>query len=207
VFDFDGTLVDTAPVICHAFSEAVRGTAAERPPEGFLFQLGQPLTHVFAHLQGTVAGFDQQVAEFLERYRDAHDAVAATGYVLFDGVREALEGFGFNLAIASTKPTTILERHAALLGIDVFFDVIQGTDDFPFKPDPEILHRVWTVVPGRPERTAFVGDSVSDIQAGRAAGVTPLGVTFGAHSRAALEQAGAVGVFDTFSELQAFLNG
>lgn len=205
VFDFDGTLVDTAPVICHAFAEAVSDTPAARSEGAFRELLGQPLSHVHAHLCRTIPDYRQRFDEFVDRYRIAHDAIADEGYALFVGVRGMLEDLDVPLAIASTKPSAIVRHHARALGIEGLFAHIQGTDGFAFKPSPEILDHVWRHAPASPSRTVFVGDSVSDIQAGCAAMACPVGVSYGAHSASSLLAAGAVAVLASAPELHTYL--
>jgi phosphoglycolate phosphatase len=114
---------------------------------------------------------------------------------------EALDALDVPMAIASTKPTSVLLEQTQELGIRGLFGHIQGTDGFAHKPDPEILYRVWAVVPMPPARTVFVGDSAMDIEAGLAAGVTAIGVTTGAQDRRALIEAGAHAVIDSLGEL------
>ncbi len=201
IFDFDGTLADTGPVICDSFAAAVQGTAAARDAAAFRSWLGQPLELVHALLQAEEAAFDLSVAVFVARYKKAYQSADGDRTRLFPAVRELLGGLRAPLAIASTRPTSALIHQARHLGIDHHFSHIQGTDGFAHKPDPEILHRVWRVLCARPERTLFIGDSTMDIQAGRAAGVTTVGVTHGAHPREALQAAGAHHVIDTFEAL------
>ena len=206
IFEFDGTLVDTGPVICQAFAAAVAATRAARPAGAVRPLLGQPLERVYQLLQGELGEpLDVSLEEFIERYRREHDAHADAGYRLFDDVDAVLSEVRGRMAIASTKPTRVLDRHARQLGIDRYFQHIQGTDGFPHKPDPAILHRVWQRVPSPPRETVFVGDSTMDMRAGRAAGVTCIGVTHGAHDRRRLLAAGAHHVVDSIRELRDHL--
>ena len=205
IFDFDGTLADTGPVICGAFSHAVQGTAAERPPAGFQIMLGQPLEHVHAWLVETVPGYLLSESEFIARYRVGYYALADDLTTLFAGVDALTLELPTPMAIASSKPSDVLLENVASLGITDRFAHIQGTDGFPYKPNPTIVHRVWERVPATPRGTVFVGDAVTDIQAGRAAGVATIGVTWGAHSADALRGAGAEWVVDTVEALRALL--
>lgn len=205
IFDFDGTLADTAPVITESFSEAVQGTQAQRPPAAFQPVLGQPLEFVHDLLVESVPDYRQTREEFVARYRAKYREVADQKTQLFAGVRALLDEWASPLAIASSKPTHILQRQVNALDIDGHFSHVQGTDGFPYKPDPTILHRVWERVPAAPRGTVFVGDSVTDVMAGRAAGVVTIGVTYGAHARSDLVRAGAEFVVDDVGELRSLL--
>ena len=201
IFDFDGTLADTGPAICACFAEAVAGTAAERSAETFRPWLGHPLVRVHEMLRTEVPTFGQGLRKFTRRYKRAYARLAPTAINVFPGVRDYLPTQRLPMAIASTKPSDTLRAQALLLGIAGHFDHIQGTDGFPHKPDPAILYRVWDVLPAAPERTVFVGDSTMDIEAGKAAGVTTIGVTHGAHDRQRLSHAGADHIIDHLSQL------
>ena len=201
IFDFDGTLANTGPLICACFAAAVEGTAAQRSAEDFGHWLGHPLDRVHGMLSQEVAAFDMAVEEFVARYKRRYWALSADKTALFPGVRAVLETLDAPMAIASTKPTGVLNIQTEQLGIKHHFGHIQGTDGFAHKPSPEIIHRVWRALPTDPQRTLFVGDSEMDMKAGRAAGVTAVGVTHGAHDRPRLEAAGAHRVVDHFGEL------
>lgn len=196
IFDWDGTLADTSAAILGGFAHAVRDTAAARAPGAFQALLGQPLCRVHAHLEAEVPRYAQTFEDFAELYRVGHDRLeASTG--LFPGVAALLEQCTVPVAIASSKPTWVLDRQTRALGLTPTFAVVQGTDDLPHKPDPAILHRVLGRLGATAERAAFVGDASTDVRAGRAAGVFTVGVTWGAHDAAALGAAEPHAIVDT----------
>ncbi len=65
------------------------------------------------------------------------------------------------------------------LGLDHHFALVQGTDDFPHKPDPAILLRVLVFLGTPPERAVMVGDTAADILCARAAGVRCASALYG----------------------------
>ena len=201
VFDFDGTLADTAASICGALAEAVSGGPVQRSAAAFHPWLGQPLERIHEQLQQQSPSWSMGYDEFLELYRVAERRLSETTVTLFDGVREVLERLDVPLAIASTKPTERLDQQVKALEIVGLFAHVQGTDGFAHKPAPEILHRIWRVVPAAPARTLFVGDAVTDIGAAQAAGAVGIGVWWGAHRPAQLMDAGAERVLERIEEL------
>jgi len=201
IFDFDGTLANTGPLICACFEGAVKGTQAERTAASFRRLLGHPLDRVHAILKAEVPDFELTVDAFVDAYKRDYFRLSTGMTSLFPGVREALETISVPMAIASTKPTDVLLEQTGQLGIQHLFQHIQGTDGFPHKPNPEIIYRVWNTLPEAPEKTLFVGDSGMDMAAGRAAGVWVVGVTTGAYDRAGLLAAEAHQVMDSLAEL------
>jgi phosphoglycolate phosphatase len=205
IFDFDGTIADTGGVICESFAAAVLGTPAQREAEAFRSVLGQPLEYVHDLLRQAVPEYDDSRAVFVARYRERYNRISYEMTRLFPGVKQLISGWKSPLAIASSKPTQVLQRQIDGLRIGEHFAHIQGTDGFPYKPNPAILHRVWERVPASARGTVFVGDAVTDIQAGRAAGVVTIGITHGAHGKRDLLAAGAEHVVDDLDGLERLL--
>ena len=58
-----------------------------------------------------------------------------------------------------------------MIGLLPYFDHVQGTDGFPAKPEPDVILASLKVFGARPEDCLFVGDSATDMDAGRQAGV------------------------------------
>ena len=77
----------------------------------------------------------------------------------------------------------------------------QGTDDTPFKPDPFIINKILIDQGWQKEETVMVGDTDSDIKAGKNAGVRTCGVSFGSLTRAQLEALQPDSIIDRFDEL------
>ncbi len=100
--------------------------------------------------------------------------------------------------------SAILERD----GLAPAFDTIVGRGDvLRLKPSPEGLLRCCDAMRVAPERSVYVGDSVSDIEASRAAGMAGFGVRGGMASDAELAHAGATAVFDNVGGLLSVLDG
>jgi phosphoglycolate phosphatase len=100
------------------------------------------------------------------------------------------------LAIATSKPTEIaaeVVKHTMIKGFNVH---VQGTDQFPPKPDPEVILRVLRLYPGVP--SFMVGDRTEDMHAARSAKIPCIGIAAGAHSESKLKEAGASLTFESF---------
>jgi phosphoglycolate phosphatase len=148
----------------------------------------------------TPALVESGVPHFLEYYA-AH---IADGSRPFDGVEAALDRLsagGSTLAICTNKPVALSAALVSALGWDGRFAANLGFDSVPApKPDAGHVLAAIDAAGGRPESTIFVGDSITDTLAARAAGVPVVAVSFGFSDRpvAALE---ADAVIDHYDEL------
>jgi HAD superfamily hydrolase (TIGR01549 family) len=187
LFDVDGTLLDSAADICGAVREALRGTSAASVDEAFFRSyIGRHLFELFADL------FPDSTPEQKEKWLADYRAIyAARGHSMtraYPGVVDAVRRIGGRKSTATTKgtPTTriVLEK----FGLLPYFDHVQGTDGFPAKPEPDVIHRSLEVFGVRPEDCLMVGDSPSDMAAGRAAGVRICAVRYGYGNHAEMAQ-------------------
>lgn len=70
---------------------------------------------------------------------------------------------------------------------------VQGTDNFPAKPDPEVIKRCISVL--KCNNPIMNGDRIEDIQAATVAGISSVGIAQSAHSEDLLSKAGAICTF------------
>ena len=185
VFDLDGTLADTAVDLVSTLNfilarEGLRTVALQdaRPMVGGgarkLIERGLAANR----FEASDARIDAMLADFLAHY-EAH---IADRTVLFPGVTDALARFeaaGFSFAVCTNKV-----EHASILllralGIEPRFEAICGKDTFGVsKPDGEALLRTIARAGGDPDRALMIGDSKTDIDTARNAGVPVVAVNF-----------------------------
>jgi len=167
LFDLDGTLVDSVPCIVRCFRHAFEARGLPAPAEPQVRALiSLPLEARFARFA------PDHVAALCAAYRDHYPRVFERECAVFPGVTDLLAGLrarGYRLGIATTKRTPWATRFVEALGLAPFIDRIQGTDDFPAKPAPDVLWRALAAL-GAQGRW-MVGDTASDVLAGRAAGL------------------------------------
>ena len=97
---------------------------------------------------------------------------------------ETLEGLrdrGFLLAVATGKSRVGLDRVLQSLGMANFFDATRCADETRSKPHPLMLQEILQELGVLPEAAVMVGDTEFDLMMARQAGVTAIGVTYGAH--------------------------
>jgi len=186
VFDLDGTLVDSLPDIVGAFRDAFVELDLPPPPAAAVRELiGLPLEEMYGALAPS-----ERVAELATAYRRIYPRRFTRNTRPFPGVPEALATLrarGFRLAVATTKRSDMARRLVAALGLEDAVDAVQGTDGFPHKPAPDVVWRALAAVDA--DGLWMVGDTVHDIEAGRAAGLATYAVTWGTHDEERLRAA------------------
>jgi pyrophosphatase PpaX len=186
LFDLDGTLADTVPLILASFRHAMQTHRGASPPdEVWLAKLGRPLRDSFADLATDDAESQALQATYTAFQREAHDDMVRPlpGAV---ATVEALRGRGVPLAIVTSKRREMTLRTLDALEIRQHFATIVTPDEVQRgKPDPEPVRRALHELDlaDRAEEVLFVGDSPYDVIAGRDAGVCTAALTWGTFSR------------------------
>lgn len=198
VFDLDGTLVDSLPDIIASFQRSFGAIGASPPPKGAVRALvGHRLEDMYARFVEA-----DLVPVLAAEYRRRYPRHFTDRSRPFPGVLELLGELrrrGYLLAVATTKRSDMADRFVRALGLNAHLDVVQGTDEFPSKPAPDVIYRALEAVGGTGEW--MVGDTVHDIEAGRAAGLKTFAVTWGTHGADRLAAAEPDVLADDVSEL------
>jgi HAD superfamily hydrolase (TIGR01549 family) len=167
VFDLDGTLVDSMPLVLAAVGYAL-APYGERTPTEILASLGGPPARFLGRLLADAA----HVPAALERMESYHRENAHL-IVPFGAVGAALprlaQAVRLGLWTGRDRESTLwlLAQHrlAAHFGV-----TLCGDDLSTHKPDPEGLHYIMRRLAVAPEETLFVGDADVDVIGGAAAG-------------------------------------
>lgn len=209
LFDVDGTLVDSQTIIVAAQRMAFAAHGLEPPSrERSLSIVGLSLTEAFTVLVGPKG----PIGGLVEAYKEAFHALRqdpAHAEPLFPGAEECLERLRRRedvlLGVATGKSRRgvahLLDRH----GWHDVFAVIQTADDAPSKPHPGMILQAMRETGAAPHDTVMVGDSSFDMGMAQAAGVLPVGVSWGFQPVAALTEAGARTIVHSYVELDAVL--
>ena len=178
LFDIDGTLTDSAPDICGAIQSvlALRGIHDVPMPLLRTF-IGRHLVDTFTHVNPafTSAEIDGLIFDYRRIYAERHHAQTT----LYPGVAETLAALPGRKSTATTKGTPTARIVLEKFGLLPHFAHVQGTDGFPHKPAPDVVHRALEGLGAAPGECLFVGDATADIEAGHAAGVDVCSVTYG----------------------------
>jgi 2-phosphoglycolate phosphatase len=187
LFDIDGTLLDSAPDICGAVEQVL--AAAGAPPVSFDFlkgYVGLHLVEVFGDVFPDHT--PEQMEEWIRQYRSIYLGRGHSRTSVYPGVAEALAGLGGRKGTATTKGTPTTRAVLEQFGLLGYFDHVQGTDGFPSKPAPDVILKAMEALGAKPEECLMVGDSVADMEAGRAVGIKTCAVLYGYGKRELLAQ-------------------
>ena len=186
VFDLDGTLADTSRDLVPVLNRAI---ASQGLPPIALGDIGCFIGHgaramieqVYAYHGALLAPevhntlFDAFLADY--------EANIAVNTIMYDGAVAALEHFGtagWTLAVCTNKPERLALKLLDKLGVLQRFACVTGGDSFAFrKPDPRHLTQTITLAGAMPENAIMVGDSRTDIDTAKAAGIPVIAVDFG----------------------------
>ena len=209
VFDLDGTLADTSGDLLAAANACFRGLGhgdlLGPADAGVALRGGRAMLRLGFSRVGTVSEplVDAQYPVLLAAYACAID----THTRLYPGVVTALQALradGFSTAICTNKPEGLAETLIWRLGVGELFDALIGADSLPQrKPDPAPLREAVRLAGGSMARSVLIGDSETDRETGRNAGVPVVLVTFGpeAGAVAGLQPAALLGHFDALPAL------
>ncbi|HEY1057534.1 MAG TPA: phosphoglycolate phosphatase [Limnobacter sp.] len=179
LFDLDGTLLHTVPDLAAAVNAMLRDLSLpeldEHTVATYVGKGAENLIH--RSLTGTLDGradaalFDKANAIWHAHYEHINGQHAE----FYGGVREGLAAFqqaGFKLAVVTNKPERFTGPLLERSGIAEYFSVVVGGDTYERKkPDPLPVLKACERLGVAPADALFIGDSLNDAQAAKAAGV------------------------------------
>jgi phosphoglycolate phosphatase len=189
-FDLDGTLIDTAGEIAEAANRTLESHGiARRPPAEITLLIGAGTRELMLQLLARCFAERPQLAQSvrpeavlasLERH---YAATTGTSALPYEGCRDALAALrsaGVRLACVTNKEHRHARRVLEVTQLADAFDLVIGGDSLPEKkPHPSVLRHAAAALGAAPDRTAHVGDSVTDVAAARNAGVAAWAVPYG----------------------------
>lgn len=212
IFDLDGTLIDSLPDVLGALNPVLvdAGRRAITIDEGRLMVGGgaEPLIErAFALTGDPVVPADIPV--YIRAFAENYQAVPAKLTTVFDGVVAALEELaarGYALGICTNKPHESAQTVLRAVGLDRHFASCIGKAALPFnKPDRRHYDAVAGALSTAPENSLYIGDSETDVETARNAGVPIILVPFG-YSKKPASELGGDRLIAHFSELPAVVD-
>ena len=206
VFDWDGTVVDSILTIARAIQSSARDLGLAVPTDAQARHvIGLGLNDALRMAVPDL--LPSRVDAFVARYR-FHFFGRGSADVPFAGIEAllgALRTAGLQLAVATGKSRAGLDRALAETGLAPYFSATRCADQGHPKPHPWMLASLSDELGVGPDRMLMIGDTSHDIEMARAFGAASIGVVYGAHPLASLQDAGPDGIADSVPALAALL--
>lgn len=182
IFDFDGVIADTGKDIVASVQATQRHySIPELDYSTIMSYVGHGAKYLIdcSMQQLSQADCDEALKWYKEYYKN-HPCEKTNLYEGFEKVVAQLAERGISMSIVSNKPEVITLLIVEKLGIAHYFTKIIGPESVSrMKPDPEGLIMCLEAMKAKPENSIMVGDSFTDIQAGKAAGMHTCAILYG----------------------------
>lgn len=213
LFDLDGTLVDTVPDLAAATDHMLEALALPLAGQDRVRSwVGHGVNQLVKRALAAGGGSERELFEpglklFLDYYADH----LTDHTLIYPGVVEALNELterGLRLGVVTNKPAQFTEPLLESLSLrEVFHVVVSGDTVIEKKPAPEPLLHAVRLCEGAARQAVMVGDSMTDVEAARRAGLGVIGVPYGYnHGDEAFWTAPDV-IIQSLGELPALLEG
>ncbi len=198
LFDLDGTLGDTMPIVFRSLQETFRLYGGREFSKREIAAMFGPTEEGVIRPRVPEADYPAALRYFLDRYAALHTQAPAP----FPGIIELLEMLGkkgIRRGVVTGKGRGTAEISVRSMGLAAYIDALE-TGSEAGAEKPQAIRRVlagWAIAP---EKAAYVGDMPYDMQAAREAGLLPLGAAWAA-SATVKEGDGAEWVFYSVDSL------
>jgi phosphoglycolate phosphatase len=184
IFDWDGTLMDSAAHITHCMRNAIAYVGAESRTDVQIRDIiGLGLEEAVQQLYPTAAPSVWRA--IVHEYRQEFLVRSTHGSELFAGTRETLTQLmqqGYDLAIATGKSRRGLDKVLAETGLAPYFHITRCADETRSKPHPQMLEEILTDFNAKPSDALMIGDSEYDLLMANNLNMDALAVSYGVHS-------------------------
>lgn len=211
LFDLDGTLADTVESIAYIANQVLEEYGlTPQPIDAYNYFAGDGADELMKRC--LVAAGDKE-CKFYEggraRYRELFAVDPLYKVTPFEGIVETLEEMkarGLKLAVCSNKP--YLAAEGAIKGLfgEGIFDIVLGQkDSIKRKPSPEGALMIAKELGVKASECLYIGDTNTDMQTGKSAGMYTIGVLWGFRDREELEANHADAIVSHPTELINFI--
>lgn len=207
VFDWDGTLMDSAADIVEAIQQSI--AAMQLPPRddrSVRRMIGLGLEDAFSRLYPDIERTELlQVADEYRRRFGARPRVYGQAFPGVEAMLDELAGAQRQLAVATGKSRRGLDKALATTGWQSRFAATRCADETESKPSPRMLNELLQELQLAPQQALMIGDTTYDMEMARQAGMDAVAVGWGVHEVDELAEAGALSVLETLETLPAWM--
>jgi pyrophosphatase PpaX len=184
LFDLDGTLIDSIRLILDSYHHTLsRHNQPARTDEDWLKGVGTPLSVQFSDWQDSPEMLEAMIATYREYNLKHHDSMVTVYPGVLDAVQR-IKAAGLQTGLVTSKNRLGALRGLRLVGLERLLDVMVCADEVSNpKPHPEPVELAVSLLGGQPASSVYVGDSIHDMQSGRAAGVKTAAALWGPFGR------------------------
>ncbi|GGH89042.1 pyrophosphatase PpaX [Pullulanibacillus pueri] len=177
LFDLDGTLINTNDLIIASFLHTLDQYYPQKYTEKDIVEfIGEPLEVSFGRMESDEAKIGEMVGVYRKHNVAMHDALVKEYPNVLTTI-ETLHSQGYKLGVVTTKRLDTVALGLKLSKLEPYFDVVVTIDDVVHaKPDPEPVLKALKALNAQPSEALMVGDSPSDIEAGKKAGTKTVAV-------------------------------
>lgn len=196
IFDLDGTLLDTLADIANSTNAALtRLGFPTHPQDAYRHFLGDGMDYLVRRSLPDDSHDSDTLKRCREGILDEYGSRWAENTRPYPGMAELLtelDGRGIAKTVLSNKPDAFTKQTVEKLLGEFHFEIVRGaTPDIPTKPDPAGAILIAAELGIQPERFVYLGDTDTDMQTGRAAGMFCAGALWGFRTAEELSANGA----------------
>lgn len=207
IFDWDGTIIDSAARIVSSMQQASRDLGyGELTDTAVRHIIGLGLPEALLELIPTID--EAGILAMRERYGYYYLGADNTPTELFDDVEVSLarlKAAGYRLGVATGKSRRGLEKVFDETGLRDLFEVSRCADETTSKPDPHMLHEILQETGVRADEALMIGDTSFDLEMAQRAEIDRVAMTYGAHPLDRLTPWSPVLMADQFIQLEQWL--
>ena len=213
IFDLDGTLINTLEDLADSVNEALSESGYPTwPVDDYRMKVGRGFRNLIENSVPADKREDSAVIdEVLKKFVAAYDRRYMNKSCPYEGIEALLAELSaehIRVAVNSNKRTDYTEKLIAKLFPRVPFVAVFGErKGVPKKPDPAGALEIAGMMGLAPEELLYIGDSGTDIQTGKNAGMDTVGVAWGFRGKGELKENGAVYIVETAEEILSVAGG
>jgi len=209
IFDLDGTLTDPKVGITNSIQYALTCLGIKEKDKKYLTKfIGPPLHESFRKYYNMNDATARQAVGYYREYFADKGIFENQIHIGISDLLSKLDEFGFQLILATSKPTIYAEKILDYFRVRQYFDLVVGSNmDLTRTSKDEIITEVLRVIPDAKESGIVIGDRADDIMAARAHLMDSVAVGYGYGSEEELSAAKPTYVMHTVRELTMLLLG
>lgn len=208
VFDWDGTLVDSAAAITEAMDHAIQNLGFERKSDMAIRNIiGLGLPEAIKILMPELSSAESELLrqEYAKIFVQLDTLNPSTLFPLVKETLDELKEEGHLLAVATGKSRRGLDRIMQALKMESYFHASRCADETLSKPNPLMLAQILEQLKQSVDNTMMIGDSEYDLAMAQNIGMPSIGVTYGVHSKPQLQKYHPLACIDCISELSSLV--